>query len=63
MKINEKEILTKYNKKQMAGLLVGANLRTNSDKDLIAYLMEQIKILEEELKDVVRDTKRKAKRD
>ncbi len=46
----------------MAGLLVGANLRHKTDKDLIEYLMEQIKALKEEMKDVVRDTKRKARR-
>jgi len=47
----------------MADLLVGANLRCKSDKDLIAYLMGKIRELEEELKNVVQNTKRKAKRD
>jgi len=47
----------------MASLLVGAKMRTKTDKDLIAYLLERIKRLEEEMKDVVRNTKRKAKRD
>jgi len=45
----------------MAGLLVGANERHNIEKDLIAYLFERIKALEEELKDVVKHTKHKSK--
>lgn len=63
MKITKKEILEKFSKEEMADLLVGANLRCRTDKGLIEYLMEKIKSLEEELKDVVKNTKRKAKRD
>jgi len=63
MKITKKEILAKFNADQMAGLLVGANLRNKTDKDLIEYLMEQIKALKEEMKDeLVKHTKRKARR-
>ena len=61
MKITKQEILKKFTADEMAGLLVGANLRNKTDKDLIEYLMEQIKALKEEMKDVVRDTKRKAR--
>ena len=61
MKITKKEILAKFNADEMAGLLVGANERHNIEKDLIAYLFERIKALEEELKYVVSNTKRKAK--
>jgi len=63
MKITKKEILEKFTPEEMADLLVGANLRSKTDKDLIEYLMGKIKNLEEELKDVVKNTKRKAKRD
>jgi len=63
MKITKEEILEKFSKEEMADLLVGANLRCKNDKDLIAYLMGKIRELEEELKDVVKNTKRKAKRD
>jgi len=38
----------------MADLLVGANLRCKSNKDLIAYLMGKIRELEEELKDIAK---------
>ncbi len=51
MKITKKEILEKFSKKEMADLLVGANLRCKRDKDLIAYLMGKIRELEEEIKD------------
>ena len=61
MKITKEEILKKFSKEEMAGLLVGANERHNIEKDLIAYLFERIKALEEELKYVVSNTKRKAK--
>ncbi len=63
MEITKKEILEKFTADEMASLLVGAKMRTKTDKDLIAYLLERIKRLEEEMKDVVRNTKRKAKRD
>jgi len=63
MKITKEEILKKFTADEMASLLVGAKMRTKTDKDLIAYLLERIKRLEEEMKDVVRNTKRKAKRD
>jgi len=63
MEITKKEILEKFTVDEMASLLVGAKMRTKTDKDLIAYLLERIKSLEEEMKDVVRNTKRKAKRD
>ena len=63
MKITKQEILKKFSKDEMAGLLVGSNERYKTDKDLIAYLLERIKELEEELKDVVKHTKHKAKRD
>jgi len=63
MEITKKEILEKFTVDEMASLLVGAKMRTKTDKDLIAYLLERIKRLEEEMKDVVRNTKRKAKRD
>jgi 2-hydroxy-3-keto-5-methylthiopentenyl-1-phosphate phosphatase len=63
MEITKKEILEKFTADEMASLLVGAKMRTKTDKDLIAYLLERIKSLEEEMKDVVRNTKRKAKRD
>jgi len=63
VKITKKEILEKFSKEEMADLLVGANLRCKTDKDLIEYLMGKIKSLEEELKDVVKNTRRKAKRD
>jgi len=61
MKITKQEILKKFTPDEMAGLLVGSNERYKTDKDLIAYLLERIKELEEELKDVVKHTKHKAK--
>ena len=63
MRTTKEEILEKFSKEEMADLLVGANLRCKNDKDLIAYLMGKIRELEEELKDVVKNTRRKAKRD
>ena len=63
MRITKEEILEKFSKEEMADLLVGANLRSKTDKDLIEYLMGKIKSLEEELKDVVKNTRRKAERD
>ena len=63
MKITKQEILKKFTADEMAGLLVGSNERHNIEKDLIAYLFERIKELEEELKDMVKHTKHKAKRD
>jgi len=63
MKITKKEILEKFTPEEMADLLVGASLRSRTDKDLIEYLMGKIRELEEEIKDVVKNTKRKAKRD
>jgi len=63
MKITKQEILKKFTADEMAGLLVGSNERHNIEKDLIAYLFERIKALEEELKDeLVKHTKRKARR-
>jgi len=62
MKITKKEILAKFTADEMAELLVGSTIRCKNDKDLIAYLMQRIRTLEGEMKDVVRDTKRKARR-
>jgi len=61
MKITKQEILNKFTPDEMAGLLVGSNMRYKTDKDLIGYLLERIKELEEELKDVVKHTKHKSK--
>lgn len=63
MKTTKEEILEKFSREEMADLLIGGQKRCRSDKDLIAYLMSKIRDLEEELKDVVKNTKRKAKRD
>ena len=61
MKPTKEEILKKFTADEMAELLVGSTIRCKNDKDLIAYLMQRIRTLEEELKDVVKHTKRKAK--
>jgi len=63
MKITKEEILKKFTADEMAGLLVGSKLRYDSDHKLIVWLTERIKLLEEEMKDVVKHTKRKTKRD
>ena len=61
MKPTKEEILKKFTADEMAELLVGSTIRCKNDKDLIAYLMQRIRTLEEELKDVVKHTKHKSK--
>jgi len=67
MKITKEEILEKFSKEEMADLLVGAAERTKSDKGLIEWMSQEIYDLKEKIKemkkDVVKNTKRKAKRD
>ena len=52
MKITKKEILEKFNKEEMAALLVGANERYNTDKGLIEYLFEEVNQLKEKIKEM-----------
>ena len=50
--MKEEQILKNFSPKQMAGLLVGAQLRTKSDKELIVWLLEEKNRLTEQIKDM-----------
>jgi len=52
MKITKKEILAKFNRDEMAGLLVGATEITNILRDLATSQMEENKLLHEKIKEL-----------
>jgi len=52
MKITKEEILKKFNKEEMAGLLVGAAERSKSDKGLIEWMSQEIYDLKEKIKEM-----------
>ena len=64
VRITKQEILSHFNKDEMAGLLVGSKERYEIDKDLINYLfaeMQSAKLGEKELIQQLREAKRTIK--